>query len=75
MNILGLGLPELIVIAPILLLFFGSKRLPGLFRSIGSSINELKTSLNEGDKKTEDTVTVADSQSTEETAPNESKAV
>jgi sec-independent protein translocase protein TatA len=48
MNILGLGLPELIIIALIVLLFFGKNRLPELFRSIGSSINELKTGLNEG---------------------------
>ncbi|MCA9361153.1 twin-arginine translocase TatA/TatE family subunit [Candidatus Kaiserbacteria bacterium] len=49
MNIIGgLGLPELIVIALILLLFFGSKRLPGLFRSIGTSIKELKDGLNNG---------------------------
>lgn len=50
MNILGLGLPELIVIALILLLFFGPKRLPGLFRSIGTSVKELKDGLNTGEK-------------------------
>lgn len=57
MNIFGLGLPELIVIALILLLFFGPKRLPGLFRSIGTSIRELKTGLTEVEKKEEDTAT------------------
>lgn len=46
MNILGLGLPELIVIALVLLLFFGPKRLPSLFRSIGTSVGELKKGLN-----------------------------
>lgn len=45
MNILGLGLPELIVVALILLLFFGPKRLPGLFKSIGTSVRELKNGL------------------------------
>ena len=60
MNIFGLGLPELIVIALILLLFFGSKRLPGLFRSIGTSINELKTGLNEGDKQSEQSTESSD---------------
>lgn len=47
MNVLGLGLPELIVIALVLLLFFGTSRLPGLFRSLGSSVRELKKGLNE----------------------------
>lgn len=47
MNILGLGLPELLVIALVLLLFFGKDRLPGLFRSIGNSIKELKGGLKE----------------------------
>lgn len=51
MNILGLGLPELIVIALILLLFFGPKRLPGLFRSIGTSVRELKDGLNGDEAK------------------------
>lgn len=55
MNILGLGLPELIVIALILLLFFGPKRLPGLFRSIGTSVKELKDGLSDGEKKNSDT--------------------
>lgn len=52
MNVLGLGLPELIVIALVLLLFFGSSRLPGLFRSIGTSIKELKQGLQVDDSKT-----------------------
>lgn len=47
MNIFGLGLPELIVIALVLLLFFGPKRLPGLFRSLGSSISEFKRGVND----------------------------
>lgn len=49
-----LGLPELIVILVIILLLFGSKKLPGLTRSIGSSIKELRESLS-GDKKDEKT--------------------
>lgn len=40
-----MGLPELIVIALIVLLFFGKDRLPGLFRSVGTSIRELKDGL------------------------------
>jgi sec-independent protein translocase protein TatA len=47
MNILGLGIWELAIIALVLLLFFGANRLPELFRSFGTSVRELKRGLNE----------------------------
>ena len=46
----GLGAPELIIILVILLLLFGSSRLPKLSRSIGESARELRDGLN-GDEK------------------------
>jgi len=33
----GLGVPELIIIALIILLFFGAKRLPGIGTGLGNS--------------------------------------
>lgn len=56
---LDLGTPELIIIAAIILLLFGSKKLPQLARSMGSSMRELRKGLNEGEneknqKQTED---------------------
>lgn len=45
----GLGLPELIIILLILLLLFGSTKLPKLSRSIGQSAKELRDGF-EGDK-------------------------
>lgn len=45
---LGLGLPELIVILAILLLLFGGSRLPKLSRSIGQSGKELKEGFTGG---------------------------
>lgn len=39
---MDIGLPELIIILVILLLLFGSSRLPKLTRSIGESAKELK---------------------------------
>ncbi len=38
----GLGFPELIVILVILLLLFGSTKLPKLAKSLGESAGELK---------------------------------
>jgi sec-independent protein translocase protein TatA len=43
-----LGLPELAVILGVLLVVFGSKRLPEIARSIGRSRREFKRGLAEG---------------------------
>lgn len=40
--ILDFGAPELFIILAIVLLLFGSKKLPELSRSVGQSIKELK---------------------------------
>lgn len=40
--ILDFGAPELLIILAIVLLLFGSKKLPELSRSIGESMKELK---------------------------------
>lgn len=51
-----LGAPELIIILIIVLLLFGAKKLPELSRSIGSSVKELRSSMNDDSKpsKTQD---------------------
>lgn len=36
------SLPELIIFLVVVLIFFGPKRLPGLSRALGKSINEFK---------------------------------
>lgn len=49
----GLGIPELIIIALIILLFFGAKRLPGIGDGLGKTLKEvrnIKKDLN-GDRK------------------------
>jgi sec-independent protein translocase protein TatA len=49
---LGLGLPELIIILTILLLMFGATRLPKLARSLGESAGEIQKGFQAGvDKK------------------------
>ena len=45
----GLGAPELIIILVIVLLVFGSAKLPKLARSIGQAQKEFKSGLAEGD--------------------------
>lgn len=45
---MSLGLPELIVILVILLLLFGSTKLPKLAKSIGESAGELQKGFNNG---------------------------
>lgn len=43
-----IGLPELIIILVILLVLFGSTKLPKLARSIGESAGELKKGFDRG---------------------------
>lgn len=42
----GLGVTELSIILVIILLLFGSKKLPELSRSVGESLREIKGGLN-----------------------------
>ena len=44
----GLGLPELLVILLVVLLFFGAKRLPMLSKNLGESARELKDGFTDG---------------------------
>ena len=44
----GLGLPELLIVLAILLVFFGAKRLPTLARSMGQASKEFKSGMKEG---------------------------
>lgn len=51
---LGLGVPELVIILVILLLLFGAAKLPKLAKSIGESAGELRKGFEGGpndDKK------------------------
>ena len=50
---MGLGAPELIMIAVVVLLLFGGKKLPELMRGLGKGINEFK-SAKDGDLKNAD---------------------
>lgn len=51
----GIGTTELLIIAGIFVLLFGSARLPSLMRNMGRSINEFKAGMaDKPDKHIED---------------------
>ena len=48
----GLGTTELVVILIIILVLFGGKKLPGLAKSLGDSVKELRKGFSDDDKNT-----------------------
>jgi sec-independent protein translocase protein TatA len=50
-DILGVGTPELLIILVIILLLFGSTKLPALLRSLGNSVRELRKGMSEGESE------------------------
>ncbi len=50
----GLGTTELIIVAFVVVLLFGGKKLPQLGRSMGSAITNFKKGLNDPNKEEEE---------------------
>ena len=48
---LGLGAKELIILAVVLVLFFGAKKLPELARALGESVRHIKDGFSDEVKK------------------------
>ena len=46
----GLGTKEIVILAAILVLLFGAKKIPELARSIGEAIRYIKNGFSDGDK-------------------------
>ncbi len=51
---LSLSLQHIIIVAIILLLLFGGKKIPELMKGVGSGIKEFKDAVKEDEKKPED---------------------
>lgn len=56
---LGIGGPEIIIILGIIVLLFGSKKLPDFSKNVGSSIKELKKGISEATEIKEEIKTQA----------------
>ena len=48
--ILGLGVPELVIILVVVLVIFGPKNLPKLGSSLGKTVKSFRDGMGEGDK-------------------------
>jgi sec-independent protein translocase protein TatA len=48
------GLPEILIVVLVILLFFGAKRIPELARGIGQGINEFRKASDEIKKEIEE---------------------
>lgn len=51
---LGIGLPELLVVLVIILIIFGAGKLPQIGKALGSGIKEFKQAVNIDEKRTEE---------------------
>ena len=49
-----LGFKEILIIALIIIVLFGAKKIPELMKGVGSGIKEFKDAVKEEDKKPED---------------------
>ena len=52
---MGLGMREILVIAILILLLFGAKRIPEFMKGLGSGVKEFKKSMKEDDKENDNT--------------------
>ncbi len=52
--ILSLSWQHILIVAIVLLLLFGGKKIPELMRGVGSGIKEFKDAVKEDEKKPED---------------------
>ena len=54
MKILGMGMPELLIILVVILLIFGPKNLPKLGGALGKTVKNLREGIGGGEKAIED---------------------
>lgn len=50
----GIGMQEVLLIALVVLLFFGGKKIPELMKGIGKGVCSFKEGMNDAEKKIDD---------------------
>lgn len=53
----GLGVPEILLIALVVLLFFGGKKIPEMMRGLGKGVRSFKEGMNDIEKELNDAPT------------------
>ena len=56
----GIGMQEVLLIALVVLLFFGGKKIPELMKGLGKGVRSFKEGMNDIEKDIEDTKDTAD---------------
>ena len=56
----GLGMQEVLLIALVVLLFFGGKKIPELMKGLGKGVRSFKEGMNDIEKDIKDTKDTAD---------------
>lgn len=74
MNVFGIGLPEMAVIAAIALLVFGPKRLPDLGRSLGRTLKGFQTASTEFEQEFRSALSSSDARPAPAATPAEPAA-
>lgn len=52
----GLGMSEILLIALVVLLFFGGKKIPELMKGLGKGVKSFKDGMNEVEKDVKETI-------------------
>jgi sec-independent protein translocase protein TatA len=65
----NIGMPELLIILVVVLLLFGSKKIPEIAQGLGKGIREFKKSI----KEVEDQISISDKDKSDKNKSNENK--
>lgn len=72
--ILGLGIPELLIIVVVVLIIFGPKNLPKLGSALGKTVKNVRDGMEEGDDKDSKKVEEPKADETEDVVADEDDA-